>query len=550
MLGVKSPSLRPGAILALLILIFLLRGVFYCLALPLWEGFDEPYQFAAVEYVAATGHMPTPTTPISQKVAASLYLTPAAWMLRLHQLPKPVLTHEDYWKLPAEERAKLRGELLALPQSAAAEPSNPVIQNYEGQQTPLYYFVAAPVLRAFSSSTLPGQVFALRLFGLLLACAALVPGYLLARDLLGHVQWALLATALVVAMPELAINICRVSNESLALLLCTVLLLLVGRFLRSSQPWPYLAAMAVTLGLALLTKAYVLAFVPAFIFILWLGLRQTEGGTGLVARVAAGLAIVAAVAGPWYWHMHRASGSWSGENSDAAAGHLSVLALLAQVLHVNWRSGFASILLSHIWFGGWSFLRFPGWIYAGVLLVAATAVGGMCLYCWKWLKAGMKPDALIAVGSLYVCFWAGLCYHVLVIYVHVGVSASTGWYLYCMVFAEAVLLAKGWEVLRGPGCLPWVLPAAVTVLALLDLYGVQAYMLPYYTGFTAHAGDRVPALKLTTFSVSESFRRLATLGPGWITQGSLELAWGGYLLATLCLVVVAWRVSREVRKGA
>ncbi len=547
MLAVKSPSFRPRVVLALLILLFLFRGLFYCLALPLWEGFDEPYQFAAVQYVAHTGHMPTATTPISQQVAASLFLTPAPWMLRLHQLPKPVFTQEEYWKLPAEERAKLRAELLTLAPSAAAEPSNPVIENYEGQQTPLYYFVAAHVLRAFLNSTLPGQVFALRLFGLLLACAALLLGYLFARDLFGDVQLALLSTALVVAMPELFINICRVSNEPLALLLCTVLLLLAVRFLGTDRPGRYIAAMAVTLGLALLTKAYFLAFVPAFLFVLWLRLRNSASVIGLVVRVAIALGILAGVAGPWYWHMHRVSGSWSGENSDAAAGHLSGLALLGQVIHVNWRSGFASILLSHIWFGGWSFLRFPAWMYACVLLPAAAGVLGMCLYSWKWMRSGMKSDPTIAVAAFYLCFWAALCYHVLVIYVHVGVSASTGWYLYCLVFAEAVLLAQGWAQLLGLHSLRWLLPAGVAVLAALDLYGVHAYMLPYYTGFTAHVGDRVPALHLVAFSVSDIFARLATLGPGWETPNILKLVWGGYLLATVALVIVAWQLIRRVR---
>ena len=545
MLAVRSSFFHPRVALAFLILLFLLRGLFYCLALPMWEGFDEPYQFATAQYVAFSGHMPTPTTPISRQVAYSIYLSPAPWMLRLHHLPMPVLTQEDYWKLPADERAKLHGELLALPPSWSAEPSNPVIENYEGQQAPLYYFAAAPVLRVVSNLTLPGQVFALRLFGLLLACGALLLGYVLARDLLGDDWLALLATALVVAMPELLINICRVSNEPLALLLCTGLLLLVVRFLQSDQPGRYTAAIAVTLGLALLTKSYFLAFVPAFLFVLWLRLRESRDVTGLAARLAVGVAVLAAVAGPWYWHVHRVSGSWSGEASDAAAGHLSRMALLAQVIHINWRSGFASILLSHVWFGGWSFLRFPSWMYACVLLPVAVAVLGMCLYFWRWLESGMKPDPLVAVGAFYLCFWAALCYHVLVIYVHVGVSASTGWYLYCLVFAEAVLLAKGWADPLGVDALRWLLPAGVTLLAVIDLYGMHAYMLPYYTGFTAHVGDRVPALKLTAFSVSEIFSRLATLEPAWVSPGLLKLAWAGYLLATLGLVLFGWLLARR-----
>jgi len=539
---VKRSFLHPRAVLAFLILLFLLRGLFYCLALPLWEGFDEPYQFAAVQYVAYTWHMPTLTTPVSHEVAASLYLAPAPWMLRLHQLPKPVLTQEDYWKLPPEERDGMRGQLLKLPQSWAAEASNPAIGNYEGQQAPLYYFLAAPLLSACSSLALPGQVFALRLFGLLIACATLPLGYMLARRVFGDQRLALLVTAMVVAMPELLINICRVSNEPLALLLSTALLLFVVRFVQSRETW-YLPVVALMLGLALLTKAYFLAFLPAVLFIVWMRLRTGRGEAGFVSGLLIAVAILAAVAGPWYWHIHRVSGSWSGQGDDAAVHQLSRMALLMQVVHVNWRSGLASILLSHVWFGGWSFLRFPAWIYLIVMLAVGAAVAGMCLYFWKWLRAAMPPDPIIAIAALYVCFWIGLCYHVLVTYVHIGVSASTGWYLYCLVFAEGVLLAQGLSQLFGFGALRWLLATGTTILAAIDLYGVHAYMLPYYTGFTTHVGDRVPALTFSAFSTGEIFTRLSTLGPAWVNAGTLELVWGGYLLATVLLVGMAWHLG-------
>ncbi len=449
MLAVTSNSIRrtrwfcARSLVISLWLLFLIRGLFYCCAFPLWEGFDEPYQFAAVQNVALTGHATTPATPVSRQVAASLYLSPAPWMLRLHQLPKPVLTQEQYWALPPQEREQLRRELLSLPQSWAGEASDPAIMNYEGQQAPLFYFVSAPIFRAVSELSLPGQVLALRIFWLLLASAAVPLGYLMLRRSLGTERRALLATALVVAMPELFINLCRVSNETLALLLCTVLLLLSIVFVQAQRPLYYVPAIGATLGLALLTKAYFLAFVPAIVLLLWLKFRPSRQGVRLLAALGIAFVMIAAIAGPWYWHIHQASGSWSGQTDDVAIGHLSRWALLAQVVHVNWRSGFASILLSHVWFGGWSFLRFPAWIYLCVILPAAVAALGLCMYVVRWFRSGRKPDAVIAIASFYVCFWIGLCYHVLVTYVHTGVSASTGWYLYCLVFGEAALLVAG-----------------------------------------------------------------------------------------------------------
>jgi Dolichyl-phosphate-mannose-protein mannosyltransferase len=548
MLPVNS-SRRSRLTVASLMLLFLVRGVFYCFALPMWEGFDEPYQFAAVQYAALTGHAATPATPVSRQVAASIYLSPAPWMLRLHQLPKPVLTQEQYWALPSEEREQLRRELLSLPQSWAGEASNPAIQNYEGQQAPLFYLVSAPVFRAVSNLSLPGQVLAMRLFWLLLASAAVPLGYWLLRRTLGNERLALLATALVVALPELLINLGRVSNESLALLLCTVLLLLSIAFVQAERPLYYVPAIAAAMGLALLTKAYFLAFLPAVVLLLWLKLRPPRQSMRFLAALVMALVISGAIAGPWYWHIHRASGSWSGQGDDVATRHLPRLTLLAQVVHVNWRSGFASILLSHVWFGGWSFLRFPAWIYLCMLFPAAIAVLGMCIYVVKWFRSGSPPDAVVAIASFYVCFWIGLCYHVLVTYVHTGVSASTGWYLYCLVFGEIALLVAGLAQLFRPGALRWLIPVGVALCALIDLYGVHAYMLPYYTGLISHVGERVRPLSLGDFSPSEVFSRLATLGPAGLRPGMLELAWGAYLLATVGVAGLAWAIARKADSG-
>jgi hypothetical protein len=112
-----------------------------------------------------------------------------------------------------------------------------------------------------------------------------------------------------------------------------------------------------------------------------------------------------------------------------------------------------------------------------------------------------------------------------------------------------VLLAEGFAQLFGKNAARWLLVAGVTVLAILDVSGVHAYMLPYYTGVTVHVGDRVPALKLTAFSASEIFSRLAMFGPAFATAGVLKLMWGGYLLATGLLAWVAWRLGREARSG-
>ena len=96
------------------------------------------------------------------------------------------------------------------------------------------------------------------------------------------------------------------------------------------------------------------------------------------------------------------------------------------------------------------------------------------------------------LAAFYLCFWAGLAYHVLITFLHQGVSASTGWYLYAPVAAEGVLLVWGLEAFFPARV---VLPSLAIAVAGLDLYGMHALLMPYYTGLTSHRGGSVsPAL--------------------------------------------------------
>jgi hypothetical protein len=115
---------------------FLVRAVFYCSVLPLWEGYDEYSHFAVIRYIAVHPGLPDPRTSNSPKnVADSLKLTPAAWIL--HDRPAGRLSYEEYWAQSEGERQRLKNQLLKLPQSLAHEFADPVLPLYEAQQPPL-----------------------------------------------------------------------------------------------------------------------------------------------------------------------------------------------------------------------------------------------------------------------------------------------------------------------------------------------------------------------------------------------------------------------------
>src|SRR5947209_6416851 len=63
----------------LLLAYALMNAVLYSMLLPLWEGFDEPFHFGYVQYLANGNGFPDPrTSRLSQEVGSSLSLAPAS----------------------------------------------------------------------------------------------------------------------------------------------------------------------------------------------------------------------------------------------------------------------------------------------------------------------------------------------------------------------------------------------------------------------------------------------------------------------------------------
>src|SRR5215813_1654490 len=101
---------------------FVARAAFYCAALPIWEGYDEWSHFAVVQRMAFRGEaLVSRNAPIGQDIAASLELAPVAWECRT--FAPPSLTQDDFWRLPAEERADREARFRAMRVSAARQDS-------------------------------------------------------------------------------------------------------------------------------------------------------------------------------------------------------------------------------------------------------------------------------------------------------------------------------------------------------------------------------------------------------------------------------------------
>lgn len=556
---------KNNRILILVWVCFMLRGLFYSVLFPLWEGYDEYTHFAFIQYLVTNHSLPVAAhTTISKEVFESLKLVPLPWTLRDLELPHAI--HDDYWRLPEDERSRRQRQLYLLPREWARQPATQNLHyllNWEAQQPPLYYWLFSFPLRLVWNLSLPGRVLFLRLLSICLASLVIPLGFLIAKRVFRSSVAALGIAALIAGMPELMVDVCRVSNDSLALLLYSLVIYAVFEFLENPWRFRVVALLAVSLGLGLLTKAYFLTALPALIVVLinllWL---ESIARRKILFRGSLAVAGALLISGWWYWRNHALTGSWSGVMPDVTLRHMPLWELLQQIPRVDWKNALDITFLSHIWFGNWSFLQVRSWIYHIFTYLALLSLVGLLIIVFVPL---LKRDArfpfvssrkhLLVLIAFYGFFWLGLLYHILITFVAQGVSASQGWYLYCLVVAEVLVVAAGLLALF-PGLLrPWVLPAATAGFCFLDLYSVHFLFIPYYVGLIAHKANGALATfhlgQLQGVNLWEFLSRLVIHKPLVNPPGLLAI-WGCYLAATLGLIVIsfclAWKYSRELHE--
>src|SRR5437867_8161403 len=180
-------SRRSLVLLLVVWVVFLTRGLFYSVFIPLWEGWDEYQHFAFVQHLEQGQGLPKPDELVSAEVSRSLRLVPLPWSLS--DMPLPSMTHESFWTLPPAERVARVAELNAMPKELQWQPG--MYAMYEGKQPPLYYVLASIVLRPFEGTTFVIREFVLRFFGVVLGSGVVFLSFICALLLFGDERTAL-----------------------------------------------------------------------------------------------------------------------------------------------------------------------------------------------------------------------------------------------------------------------------------------------------------------------------------------------------------------------
>src|SRR5216684_1625213 len=142
-----------------------------------------------------------------------------------------------------------------------------------------------------------------------------------------------------------------------------------------------------------MTKAYFLTAVPAVLLLLF----YKYGRAWATAVTTSVITVV--IAGWWYVRNVMTTGTFSGLAEPVMLRDRGVTAMLAAIPHIPWVRAVDVILVSHLYFCGWSSLTVRGWMYHVFFAIAMLAALGL-------IAQLRRPGVLWLVG-IYGFFWLG-----------------------------------------------------------------------------------------------------------------------------------------------
>lgn len=496
--------------------------------LPFGDPLDEPFHYAYASFMAAAGRPPAGQEP---SVAGEVIRASAA-MPQPESTGTPTTTFRRFLDLPATEQARRRQQAFA---SSPVERTAWAYPNYEAQQPPLAYAVVCPFLRLFARAPIDWRLLALRLFGVLIASAA-VPIVFALLSRFVETQTALAATAAYAAFPGVGMFVGRFTNDQLALPIAAALLWLLVEIAERGLSAAKAAALAGLLTAGLWTKLYFLAFLP--VFPLAARLSPASVRTRTFVRVGGATLAAALLFLPWALRQRARTGDWLGLTETVRARELGVTAAerLREFPGILRPDHFVVLGRTFVWPGTGSWIGAP---FPVSLLLAGTFV--LLIVSARRPPSRRARPGLAAFGLVLVSFAAAQAAHAAT-FAAVARKAHSppgagyeGWY--ALVLAPVLLVTgeafgrqrrTGFVVLAAGGLLADVfllfglLPACY---ALEFRRHATPWFLPCLR-FVVHPSRALDVLNAVS---------LARPGPGWLA--AVSIAWLASLSAAIALLV-------------
>jgi 4-amino-4-deoxy-L-arabinose transferase-like glycosyltransferase len=411
-----SRSTLTRALLAVIVVGYVVIAGAYAIYVPDWQTPDEPAHYNYIAQIAADGHLPT----IDMGDWDQAYLDD----LRGNRFDPALL-----------------GDLDAV--------------QYEDHQPPLYYALAAPIY-----ALTDGSLTALRLFSVAWGVVIVLCAFGVGAAMFPARPWiGLGAAAFVAFLPQHVHILASVNNDSLAWAIVAVTLYATTRYLLVTEtrvrPW----MLGLLVGLGFVTKAttYLLAGVVPLALLLrwWLGTPadQRRDRIGVLLRAGAQFAVPALVFGLLWWGRNIAV--YDFPDFLGLAAHDAVVVgqprTAALIERIGWGGYLREIgtvtLNSFIGRFGWMGVPMAGWSYYVVLVLIGGGLLGLLVDAFT-----RTPDDTPHTRrrwTVWVVLYATMGLVMLAyLYYNTEFQQHQGRYMYPLLIPLGVLLALGVDAWR------------------------------------------------------------------------------------------------------
>lgn len=441
----------------LLLLALLLAGLGRILILPPFEGVDETAHYSRIRATAARSGAAEEDRRIDRAVYDYYSRGPMApgWILNDWQhhddprVKKPgdaMWVYKDYREFfgeAAAAHADYRALYREKPFPPLFSPSPQV--NWQYQHSGIYYSLLAPLFRLADGLPLIPQLLVLRAANFLLAFAGIGIAALAIARHFGRGA-AALGLFYPFLMPTFFMDVARLGNDNLCLLLFSCAFLLLLEHLRRPRETMLWILLGIALGLCCLAKATMVPAAAGALAFLWAhhAWRKEKFPARLAAPVTiAGLAFFVGVQGyvsllaSGRYPGDNVIGHWAGSASCLSGG--SWMCLPWKTLFLNAFFTLESIILH---FSDWSHYPFPAPARAFGLLPVLLALAFYAPALRRPLSAESLPAWIIPplCGALLV---HGFFYTLS----NPAVSFTPAWYVHAL--APGLMLACGLGLSRG-----------------------------------------------------------------------------------------------------
>lgn len=247
-------------LLHLLLILFIFKGIFWAILIPIWQAPDEPNHFANTQFTAETGKLYVGRFDknLSQEIAQSAAFLNLDLDLNLTgRAPAPS------WKPDFTQnlQGKFEADIKNIP---TEERSNFVAVVGGVKSPPLYYIVSSIIYRIFAPLSLIDRVFLIRILSVILGAGVVWLTFLLTRELAREEKISFAASVLVAFHPTFNVISSTINPDIMLIFLTSVFLYFGVKILKNNEFSPKnLLPFFATLISGILVRFASLSLLPA-----------------------------------------------------------------------------------------------------------------------------------------------------------------------------------------------------------------------------------------------------------------------------------------------